>query len=520
MTTPKLEQILHELYEADSSLRQHDTVLRSLVSEIIASKPNVQMDEAFRVGLRAQLTQLTQETKIKSSLIENFMNSFKLLGAGVAVIAVAAVGAWYFNGTGPSGMSNLTAMTNKPVISKSAANAFGSLAGLQQASSGQGGGGTLANLDSVAETVGNGNMGSGGGTSAAPNAGGDDGRIMIAPENPVNYRYVYQGEPLVLNQTEVDVLKRQKNSNAGGLAEFINRVTLGLVNFGSFSNTRLESFNFKEDRELGYMVNVNVAEGTVNIHENWPRWEPLIAPAGRRVDISEVPADSVITDAANAFLDQHGIDRTVYGTPVVNADWRVYYNATPNKADYWIPEVMNVVYPQMIDGQQVYDESGNPSGLNVGVRIAPEVRVTGVWELTTQNYQSSAYQAETSVERVMSLVERGGFRNYYYAADGARTVDVEVGTPDVAYVKLWDYKNGLNEELLVPALVFPVLNFDDENLAPSFWYRKNIVIPLVKEILDNENSDLPVRILPAAEPAATGGSSVDPTGPAIFRDDE
>jgi hypothetical protein len=355
----------------------------------------------------------------------------------------------------------------------------------------------------------------------AGSGGGSEDRIMIAPENPVNYRYVYQGEPLTLTQEQVDVLKRQKNTNPGGLSEFISRISFGLVDFNSFSNTQLESFNFKEDRNLGYMVNVNVAEGLVNIHENWQRWESLTMPAGRRIDVSDVPADSVMIDAANAFLDSHGIDRSVYGTPVINSDWRVYYNASPNKADYWIPEVMNVVYPLTINGQQVYDESGNPNGLNVGVRISPEVRVTGVWELTAQNYESSAYQAETNVERIMSLVERGGFRNYYYAPEGARTVDVEVGAPEVSYVKLWNYKSGSNEELLVPALIFPVLNKDDESLAQNFWYRKNIVIPLVKEILDNENNDLPVRIMPADEPVADdNGSVVDPVEPAVLRDEE
>lgn len=524
MTDKKLDQILQELYQADPALRQHDAVLRKLVVDMMASRPDVQMDESFKVGLRMKLAQLNQTQEIKPSLISNFMNSFKLVGAGAALAAVLFAGAWYFNSTNNSGSSSFVAMTNKLNITKSSANAFGSLASLQQAGGQGGGGGNAASMESTTDA---------GVTNSAPGAGGGSDRMMIAPENPVNFRYVYNGEPLTLTQEQVEVLKRQKNTNPGGLSEFISRITFGLVNFGSFSNTQLESFTFKEDRNLGYIVNVNVAEGNVNIHENWPRWEALTMPAGRRVDISEVPADSVIIDAANAFLDTHGIDRNVYGTPVVNADWRVYYDATPNKADYWIPEVMNVVFPVMINGQQVHDESGNPSGLNVGVRISPEVRVTGVWELTTQNYEASAYQAETNVDRIMSLVERGGFRNYYYAAEGATTVDVEVGAPEVSYVKLWNYKSGVNEELLVPALIFPVLDQPSQDIAPGYWQRKNVVIPLVKEILDNENIDLPVRIMPAEEPSVDGevvnptnpaaddsNSMVDPIEPAVLRNEE
>ncbi len=42
------------------------------------------------------------------------------------------------------------------------------------------------------------------------------------------------------------------------------------------------------------------------------------------------------------------------------------------------------------------------------------------------------------------------------------------------------YSGGLNEELYVPALVFPVLDAPKDLYVPA-----NVVVPLVKEVLDN-----------------------------------
>jgi hypothetical protein len=345
---------------------------------------------------------------------------------------------------------------------------------------------------------------------------------MIAP-NPVNFRYVYAGEELTLLQDKVDVLKRIKNESNSDLSDFINRVSLGLVNLNSFNSAQLQSFSFVEDRDKGYMVNVMLNEGNISINENWAKWSyltcspvsmdtasssmPTMCPEPKRLKPEDIPADEVLISTANAFLEAHGIPRTNYGEPVVNKEWFRQYElmSAADRINYWIPEMQNVIYPLMLNGQQVYDESGNLSGLNVSVRVSPEITVSSVYELTTQNYQSSSYQAEMDVARIMKLVEKGGFRNYYYfdSSQNAKTVDVELGTPDVALVKIWSYKNGANEELLVPALVFPVTKAPTaEDVGPWGWYRRNVVIPLVKEILDNENGGMEIM------PAGRGG--VDP----------
>jgi hypothetical protein len=512
----QLENILAELYQSDPSLKQHDQVLRKLVVELLEMKPDTHFDESFRQELRRKLMALAETQESKPSLTSNFMKRFQFIGAGVAVFALLVASVWYLSDI-KNPASNFTSMLSGPKITRAGDNAFGSLANLQQNARNQSGGGFGGNsnapapmaADNVAET------------SSPVGMGTSGDAKMIAP-NLVNYRYIYKGEELTLVQDKVDVLKRQKNENTDILSDLVSRVSMGLVNLNSFNNTKLQSFNFVEDRDMGYMVNVTLNEGTININENWAKWQTAVMPCmdtmssvrsscePKRIDISQIPADQVLIDAANAFLNDHDIPRAAYGEPFVNSDWRKQYERTSDKANYWIPDMLNVVYPLIIEDQPVYEEGGNVTGLNVSIRITPDVRVSSVWELTTQNYQSSSYAAETDVNRIMGLVEKGGFRNYYYTdANATRTVDIELGTPEVSYVKVWNYTNSNSEELLVPALIFPVTK-EPADLGEGYWYRKNIVIPLVKEILDNENQG--GQPIPFATPAAGA------TEPAIVED--
>ncbi|MBX4187545.1 MAG: hypothetical protein KW793_00195 [Candidatus Doudnabacteria bacterium] len=507
----RIESILAELYESDPTLKQHDAVLRTMVIELMEIKPDTQFNEQFKQDLKRKLLSLSeiQEEEInKPSLTNNFMKRFQLAGVGIAVVALLAVSAWYLSGVNRNSISNFSAMVSQPNIIKTGSNAFGSLAMLQSSGRGMGGGGGGNNSSSESSTL-------------APNVSTSTDQKLIAQENPINFKYVYTGDELTLVQENVDVLKRIKNEPNNNLSDIISRMSLGLINLNSFGNTQLQNFSFAEDKDLGYMVNVSLSEGSININENWPKWElfssscPMpvdtrMACEPRKIDISKIPADQVLIDAANSFLDQHDITRQAYGEPMVNNDWRVQYEklSPTERANYWIPEVMNVVYPLNLEGQPVFDESGNPNGMNVSVRVAPEVKVSSIWELTTQNYQSSSYTAENDVQRIMKIVSAGGFRNYMYSDPKGTEVTIELGTPTVSMVKLWNYKDNTNEELLVPALIFPVTK-EPTGVGPYYWYRKNVVVPLVKEILDNENSDGPIRIMPAGG-GATEPAVVDP----------
>jgi hypothetical protein len=176
-------------------------------------------------------------------------------------------------------------------------------------------------------------------------------------------------------------------------------------------------------------------------------------------------------------------------------------------ADYWLPDMLNVVYPLMIENQAVYDEGGNPSGLNVGINVRNK-QVVSVWDLSVQNYQSSQYDAETDLNRIMKVAEQGGVYGYVDITQGGRVVEIELAEPTIQYVKMWNYKNNQSEELLIPSLVFPI---KEQPAGDQYFYRKSVVVPLVKEILDRNNN--PVKILPLEDPGSGSGSSGSATPP-------
>ncbi len=500
MPKKNIEEILSDLYTSDPSLKQHDATLRQLVMDLMEVKPDTKFDETFRQDLRRKLMSMAQAHQVRkhNPLTSIFMKKFQLAGAGVAFVALLAVSVWYLGGV-KNQSGSLTSMLSKPKITRAGDNAFGALSNVQVAI-GRGGGGSGQETMSAAPSA-----------DSSVNSSGTPDSKMIAPYEPINFKYIYKGDELVLSDEKVDVLKRVKNDSNSNLSDFVNRISLGLIDMNSFSNSQLQSFNFVEDKDLGYMVNVSLTEGSININENWSKWAAFTNSCAvldsrmstmpcepKKIDISQVPADGVLISATNNFLDSHSIPRANYGEPFVNSDWRTQYERATDKSLIWIPDVISVVYPLVIDGEQIYDESGSVMGLNVTVRYTPEVKVSSVWELTTQNYQSSSYEAETNVDRIMKLVSNGGFRSYYYNDPNARTVNLELGTPHVSLVKLWNYDNakGISEELLVPALVFPVTN--EPKVDAYQWYRKNVVVPLVKEILDSDQTGGdPVRIMPA-----------------------
>ena len=70
------------------------------------------------------------------------------------------------------------------------------------------------------------------------------------------------------------------------------------------------------------------------------------------------------------------------------------------------------------------------------------------------------------------------------------TQEVTLGSPTIALVKYFSYKDNKTEELLVPSLIFPVIGQIKE---PFYYYNQNVVIPLVSEVI--QSFDSPVRIM-------------------------
>ncbi len=490
----QIKEILSDLYDLEPGLREHEQQLITIIRAIVASKPNPVIDQSFVKSLRDQLVPVTghgfADIKVENNKI-NFMKKFNFALGGLMVCLLLVAGAVYYTKNG-NGLK--LAYDNNPKIIQAGENAFGKLSDVSEVNTqatgiGGGMGGSLATTSEI--------------DNSRPQSGGGGGGVgidkMIAPFPPYDYqtyRYVYKGEELDLSEAKREVLKRLKGDAVSvDLGNLLGSLNLGLVDLGKFSNLRLQSASFIQPGAKGYNIYVSVDESNISINGMWP--QPLTMESDQSklcidgpgcgynpVKLSEIPADEELISIANSFVAEYAIPVQAYGTPEVQNDWRIYYEAAQDKNNYYLPEVLNVVYPLMINGQFVYDEGGNKTGLNVGVNVRNK-KVTSVWDLSLQNYQSSMYDSETDSARILKIAEKGGM--YGYVDPNAKTVvDIELGTPKLEFVKMWNYKNFQSEELLIPSLIFPITNQPES--SPNYYYRKSVVVPLIKEILDRDTN--------------------------------
>lgn len=508
------QEILTELYQNDPDLKKYEKQLINLMDELIKSKPDVSLDESFRQQLKVQLLSKTNTIKTTKKLNDKYMfkfsflkfaRSFSYVAVGVAVMALAISSSFYLISPKFRVAGTKLALNSQFNLVEVSDRAFGVLqpqnsglpAGVEGLGAGGMGEGSLAvRSETVPEAVATGDKVA---TSVEPGFGGG-GMIMPAP---VYISYVYKGEPLELNQDKVGVLKRVKNSaSASQLGSLLTGVDFGLMDLGKFTNIQLQNLNFVEDREFGYSIYANLYDSSISVSENYPKWPNPMSQCqddacyrSFQLSINDMLSDQEIIALANKFISDYGINTSSYGEPIVNNDWRVWYERAENKQDVYIPEVVSVVYPQILQGKEVYDESGNKTGLYVNVNIRFK-KATGVWNLFAQNYQSSLYDAETDVDTILKYAERGGLYSWQWE-DAPNRVEVGLGTPIISYIRMWNFKPGASEgdELYIPALVFPIL----DKPAEVDVYKKAVVVPLAKDLLSANDWGGPIKIMESAQ---------------------
>jgi hypothetical protein len=280
-----------------------------------------------------------------------------------------------------------------------------------------------------------------------------------------------------------------------------------MVNLGSFSSLKVQNINLAEDKDFGYMISSNVQEGSIYISQNWLKWpQPYKLCTGEtscidqnQINISQVLPDSEVIKIAQDFIKSHGISLASYGEPEVTDTWRIEYEKMADKSQFYIPESANVLFPLKVNGNFVYDESGSKTGMNLSVDYRQK-KVSGAGNITSQTYQASNYAAETDAAKIIKVVEQGGYWGNPYPVPmkqssvsetlpqpgimpqpETKEIEIQVGTPKKEYVLFSNYSNNQANYLFVPSLIFPIINtFQDTN----YYYPKNIVVPLAKELLD------------------------------------
>ena len=473
----EIQDILTELYRNEPGLKKYHKELEKTAEAILAARPKVTLAEEFRAELRRELMKKAQELSMASKEGRGFFELFfekkmhYALGALILVAVLSVPFAYTLKKR-----DGITLISPGVQIAQKESRAFGDFSRLAQAD------GNAAGEDAVK------GFGGGGGRGSAES-------MMIAPGMPapeiVRYEFSYSGDVISIDSETMPVLRRTKAGNSSSqLASVLQGVDFGIIDLSTFSRKSVQNISFFEDSENGYMVSVNMEEGTIFINEYYRGVG--VPEMYRPVEPQEVPDDATLIAIADAFIGKHGISLDGYGDPEVNSSWRTAYAATSDKENFYIPEIMQVTYPLLIDGRAVYEEGGGiKTGLMVGINIRKN-RVSSVNGLSQLQFESSQYPIVSDMERVLEIAETGG-RFSYLPENPSRTVTFQLSEPELAYMRTWDYSEGRNTELYVPALVFPVVNETEE-----YFYKENVVVPLVEDFL-REGSDGPVRIMPLME---------------------
>lgn len=505
----RVRAILEDLYALDPSLRAQGEDLARIVTELMAARPNVSVDAQFVASLRRNLQQRASSSTPQSSFlrfIPTFMQkplNIILPLSGVAAIALVILvtvvnpNILQRSNTGTQNNNQNSALGSGVIITDAGANAFGNLAysadgsasesalgsAVARSQSGGGGGNPMPSMPPMA-------------TDAKMAAPGYAEGSMIAPSDMTyeRYRYVYKGDALTLDASATVYRRDKRPLGASGLSSALQSFNAGSIDLEKFGQAQLQQFTLIQPGQFGYQIYVDLNEGMVNVSENWATWPHPEAECRDdacyerlRIRPEDVPADDALIAVADAFLNEHGISKEAYGTPVVDRRWNTIMPmyrgeaAADTALRIYVPDTISLTYPIMIDGVTSYDQSGFPYGLSVSVDVRNK-RVRGVWNLSPQSYQSSRYDAVTDEAQILDMASRGDMYSQPFGSDpNEKIVDVEIGTPERVLVQAYRTNEaGQGEELLVPALRFPVIGGAD----PAKGGRDSIVIPLVKDLLN------------------------------------
>ena len=475
-----IKQILKDLYKIDPSLEKHEQELIKIIKKLQMDKPDIKLNKKFARELKNSLMEKTVKNNQENfpNSLRNYMFAKKIIYSfgGAALVLLALVISIPYLGIYQK--QNPVASTDNLQIKTMGKLAFGDLKAIAQPTG-------------EAGAIGLGGGGGGQPSVAAPSnlkAGAvADNMILPAPDYKP-YKYVYTGGEFKIENGEMEVLKKitEKKYNLSASAA-VKKINLDLINMDKFSSLKIQNLNLIEDDKYGYIININPREDFVSIYQNWETWpqpDSNCAASGQkncspdRLKISDVPSDNQVIDITDAFLKKYEVNMKSYGKGEVDERWRNSYENSSDKNNYYIPDTLSVIYPLTIDGKKIYNQSGTYDGINVNVEIR-SMKATGAWNISGQNYESSLYPTEQDTSKIIKLAERSS-SSYMPANDNQKIYEVDLGAPELIYLKTYIYENQKNAELIVPAMSFPIVNNPDKvNI-----YTNHIIVPIIKELVD------------------------------------
>ena len=483
----QIKKIVEEICREDESFRGKEKELFPVVKKFVELRPISNFDNEVKAEIKKLFYKKTEEVrKTKEThniwfFMEHFFGlKYAIFGAFAVVLVIAGIS---YLGAIHGGRVTLENFSSSEYIALGE-NAFGSLS--------ESGGETVPNSKTALRSQ---------SFDAAPKAMTDTAMVeesdseMMAVSPPVGFgggggvsaisapemysayfEYVYEGQNFSLPSPQMEIFRKKKpdSQDRKNFLLALQSSGFNFINISGFQNAELQSFSISENREFGYSLNVDFGGPFISIYKNWAEWPTETAsPVG---DIDEKQIISI----ADSFLGKFGISKEGYGSPIISPSWQKNFERIEGKE--MMTSQVPVLYPTVINGLYVYDEGGNISGMTVSVD-ATVMKVSDMWGFTLPRYESSLYNVETDVRKIISIAEKRNMIPMFVSLEEKGTArKIVLGTPEFGYatVSRVSQDGRVPEEFIVPALVFPVVS------APNEYYLgQSIVLPVIKDILSD-----------------------------------
>lgn len=544
---PEINEILNELYENDKSLKNKEKELINVISKMMESKPNSKIDNDFKNDLKIKIL---KQINNKNTIFFNF-SSLKYLLTFVSWIAVL----WLFLNIYPNlfkkGSDLLIPNTNDKSINLSFApkiekleeeNAFWDL--------------KIANTDNQItnrelsakavdawvppESISSRKLwwsiSSVGPMVSEPNIWSaqvmseptSDSKIAIMPYpdyKPKTYVYNLKSwESIPKIPSNMYVYKNKNTDIKTNSSNLSNILKTDIIDFSKLNNLWLSYLSIYEDEKNWYQLDVSLIEGSINIYRNYRKWDELDYANQKQLTINDIPSDDKVIKIVNDFTKKYSINLDSYSKPVVNNSWKKYYEMSTDKQNYYIPDVVSVIYQFNVDGIWVYESYGNPIWLETTVNVR-DMKVNSLWPIQKMDLKWSKYDLITSSWEILDIAKKWQNNNVYMDAtvkneawvsewsSGSEwivvtwatldapssmpaqapvepeEINVEIWNPQIVYLRQYIYneQTQTSEQYFVPGMKFDVLTPSDD--TKMIYPGETVTVPLVKDFL-NTNTNI------------------------------
>lgn len=465
------ETIVAELLTLDPSLIPHRAEVEQAVAALLRSKPEISLREEFTRELLEKLQMQLHRRPLPSpsSPLSTMLPRFFFLGGGALVGALAT----FLILSAPKGIQlpppSSSGLEEAAVTTPLSREAFGDL-------------GARATIPARPQSGG----GGGGGDMAMGQAMEADKMMILPPEEFTIVEYSYDGD-VPLPEGDIEVLRRKKHAAASNAEDlFSSSPVANLLNLQGLGNLQVQQVSLSQPGKEPYSVSLDFLDGSIwinRITDYTSRPESICKDADEacfqqyRLKESDMLPMEELVSITRGFIAELGIDTSSYGEPQILDDWRTFYAQTEDKASYYFPEMQTVVLPLLIDGKPVFEEYGEPYGMNFSIDIRSR-KVISVGNLRTHTFDSSAYAGIRDVEKLKKVMLQGGSAAWY--PEGSKKVIASLEAPAEVYLHTyqWEEGSGVSSELFVPALSFDVTEMPKEGYS-----KKRVVVPLAAELV-------------------------------------